>query len=260
MAREVFVAIFDTRGTAEAAKHDLEAAGIPSADIDIRSGDAAAMAETAPAQGSQSGGFWSWLFGSDEYGDEQHYYREHLAAGRAVLSVTADSARYDRIAAILHGHDLVKTGEEHIAEEPTRMARAGARQVGAGETTLPTAKEELEVGKRQAGDTRAFRIRRYIIERPAEAQVALHDETVTVERREPSRTVPGEGAFEEKTVEASETHEEPVVRKVVKPGEEVVVRKKTEERTETVRDTVRESKVDVDRAAAGNKPSRQRRR
>ena len=40
----------------------------------------------------------------------------------------------------------------------------------------------------------------------------------------------------------------------MKAQEEVVVRKEVGERVEKVRDTVRETKVDIDRAAAGDKP------
>ncbi len=252
MAREVFVAVFDTIGDAEAAQRDLEAAGIPAADISIRSGDSARMAEAAPTPGEKEGSFWDWLFGSDT--EDRRYYGEHLAGGRAVLSVTAGSAEYDRVADILHGHDLVK------ADERTTMAPAGPAREDESEAVVPTAKEELEVGKQQVSDTRAYRIRRYVVERPVEAQVSLHEETVSVERRQPTRAVAGEAPLDEKTIEVTETREEPVVRKVVKPGEEVVVHKEAADRTETVRDTVRESKVDVDQAAAGAKPSQQSRK
>jgi stress response protein YsnF len=247
MAREVFVAVFDSIGAAEAAQRDLEAAGIPSRDISLRSGDGDSVAETTTTRRETEGSFWDWLFGSDQE-DDQRYYREHLEGGRTLLSVTAERADEDRIADVLRGHDLVKT------EEQTTMVPAGAALAAEGETVVPTAREELEIGKRQTSDVSAYRIRRYVVERPAEAEVALHEETVVVERREPAAAVPGEAPFEDKTIEVTETREEPVVRKVVKPGEEVVVRKDARDRTEKVRETVRESKVEVDRAAAGDKP------
>ena len=99
-------------------------------------------------------------------------------------------------------------------------------------------------------------MRRYVVEHPAEAQVSLHQERVEVERRAPTAGQTGERPFEESVVEVTETREEPVVRKTVQPGEAVSVRKTAEDRTETVRDTVRESKVEVDKAAAANKPTR----
>jgi stress response protein YsnF len=247
MGREVFVAIFETRASAEQAKRDVEAAGIPSADISIRSDEA----QPGTAIGERPQGFLDWLFGSGSEADKG-YYTEHLARGRAILSITADSAEYGRISQILHGHDLVKT------DERTTMAPAGSIGAAEGETVIPTAKEKLEVGKQQTADTRAYRIRRYVVEHPVEQQVSLHDETVTVERRQPTRARAGERPFEEKYVEVTETREEPVVRKVVTPGEEVAIRKAAQDRTETVRDTVRESKVEVDKAAAADKPSGRR--
>jgi len=248
MGREVFVAIFESRATAEAARRDVETAGIPSDDISIR--DKAPMAGTA---GDRSPGFMDWLFGSAS-DEDQSYYGQHVASGRAVLSVTADSADYERIAQILHGHDLVKS-DERTTMTPA-ASTTGASTTGAAErsTVIPTAKEELEVGKQRTADTRTYRIRRYVLEHPVEQEVALHDETVTVERRRPSQAAAGERPFEERYLEVTESREEPVVRKVVKPGEEVVVSKTAQDRSETVRDTVRESKVEVDKAAAGDKP------
>ena len=79
---------------------------------------------------------------------------------------------------------------------------------------------------------------------------------MTIERRQPSRSgLAGDQPFDDKIVEVTETREEPVVSKEVRAGEEVVVRKEQKDRIETIRDSVRETKVDVDRAAAGSKPS-----
>jgi stress response protein YsnF len=249
MAREVFVAVFDTVGDAERASSELEAAGIAAADIRIRGSGGE---QEAPSRG----GFLAWLFGSDS---ESHgaYYGEHLGSGRAVLSVAAESTDYDRIADILHRHDLKRGSPDGGMAAPGMSAGAQAGEAVAPaeeETVLPTAREELEVGKRRTADARAYRIRRYVVEQPAEQQVSLRDETVTVERRAPAQSAVVDQPFAERYVEVTEIREEPVVRKVVKPGEDVVVRKEARDRTETVRDTVRESKVEVDHAAAGNKP------
>jgi len=249
MTREVFVAIFDSLGAAEAARRDLESAGILSANIRIRSRD---LNEATAAPEREEPGFWSRLFGWGSDEDKQYYRDELEQTGRAVLSVEADSAEYDRIAVILEGHDLVRTGTEHIEAEGPASQSQGTNE---GQTVIPTAREELEVGKRQVSDTRRYRVRRFVVERPAEERVALHDETVTIERRVPSAAATGSGAFEEKQVEVTETREEPVVTKRVVAGEDVIVRKEAKDRVETVHGTVRESRVEVDRAAAGNKPT-----
>lgn len=269
MAQEVFVALFDTLAEAEAAQRDLEGAGIRTADINIRSQDARAAAPAAERH--EGGGFFDWLFGSSAPEADVDRYRTHIESrGGALLSVRADSAEYDRIADILEGHNLTKVDEtqEDVATAPTVMPPPSAelpeapaattppRQAReAGEAVIPTAREELEIGKRRTQDTRHFRVRRYTVERPVEQQVNLHDERVTIERRPPTAAgTTGERPFEDKIVEVTETREEPVVSKVVRPGEEVVVHKEGQERVETVRGTARESKVEIDRAAAGNKP------
>jgi stress response protein YsnF len=84
-----------------------------------------------------------------------------------------------------------------------------------------------------------------------EEQVRLRDERVIVERRPGSGAVANEaGAMQERVFEVTERHEEPVVEKRAREAEEVVVRKEANERVETVRDTVRETKVDVDKETA----------
>jgi uncharacterized protein (TIGR02271 family) len=78
-------------------------------------------------------------------------------------------------------------------------------------------------------------------------QVALREERVNVERRPVDRPVAaGDDAFRERTVEATESAEEAVVAKEARVTEEVVVRKQSEERTQTVSDTVRRTEVEVE--------------
>jgi stress response protein YsnF len=55
-----------------------------------------------------------------------------------------------------------------------------------------------------------------------------------------------EQVFQERTIEAEERGEEAVVSKEARATEEVVVRKQAEQRTETVSDTVRETKVEME--------------
>jgi stress response protein YsnF len=112
--------------------------------------------------------------------------------------------------------------------------------------TLQVVDEELRVGKRQTGGGNV-RVRTYVSERPVEAQVDLRTERVTIDRRPVDREVtPGVGAFQERTIEAVERGEEAVVEKVARVKEEIGLHKDVETRTETVRDTVRETEVEVD--------------
>ena len=56
---------------------------------------------------------------------------------------------------------------------------------------------------------------------------------------------------QDRDIEVVERHEEPVVEKRVTGNEEIVVRKEVVEHPETVRGTVRETKVEVEKEPAG---------
>ncbi len=115
-----------------------------------------------------------------------------------------------------------------------------------GETVIPIVEEELVVGKRQVQSGGA-RIHTYVTERPVEESVTLHEERVTVDRRPVDRAVTdADMAFGEKSFEVTETSEEAVVGKTARVVEEVVVGKTATDRTETVRDTVRRTDVEVE--------------
>lgn len=58
------------------------------------------------------------------------------------------------------------------------------------------------------------------------------------------------GFFRERVIEVAETREEAVVEKDVVVREEVVLRKQTEERVETIRESVRRTEVDVEEMGA----------
>lgn len=119
------------------------------------------------------------------------------------------------------------------------------------ETTLPVIEEEMKVGKRavQSGGVRVYS---RMTEKPVAEQVRLREEHVSVERRPVNREVSSadRGAFKEGTIEMPETSEEAVVSKQARVVEEVVVRKDARERTETVRDTVRRTDVEVEKLGA----------
>lgn len=260
MAQHTIVALYRSRAEAENAGRQLEAIGIPASDIALRSHQPTATISTAEGAEPERGrSFLDWLFGAEPPESDIERYRTHLERDdSAALSIRADERDHDRIADVLEGTDLVGIEGTGEAAEPVvapEAAPSEPRGAAGEERVLPTAREELAVGKRQVADTRNYRIRRYVVERPAEASVALHDERVVVERRAPSGATADGEPFEESEVEVTESREEPVVGKRVVAGEEVVVRKDAEDRVETVRDKVRESRVEVDRAAAGNKPS-----
>jgi uncharacterized protein (TIGR02271 family) len=124
----------------------------------------------------------------------------------------------------------------------------GAITTGAStnEERIPIVEEQLRVGKREA-DRGRVRVRSYIVETPVSESVTLRDEHVQVERR--SVDLPLSAAddpFRERVIEAVEHAEEAVVSKEARVTEELVIRKETGERTETVSDTVRHTEVEVE--------------
>jgi len=125
------------------------------------------------------------------------------------------------------------------------------------EEAIPIAEESLRIGKRMAHGGRV-RVRSYVVETPVEEEVRLREERVRVERRPADRPATGSEAelFRDRVIEAEESSEEAVVQKDVRVTGEVVVNKDATERTETIRDTVRRTEVDVDKDQAANDPTR----
>ena len=116
---------------------------------------------------------------------------------------------------------------------------------------IPVVEEELRVGKREV-DSGGVRVSQRVEERPVEQQVTLRDETVEVARVPVDRPVdpatvsnPDE-AFIPITIEMRERDEVPVVERQARVVEEVVIDKDVEQRSETIRDTVRRTDVDVE--------------
>jgi uncharacterized protein (TIGR02271 family) len=117
--------------------------------------------------------------------------------------------------------------------------------------TMRLAEEQLNVGKRMF-ETGTTRIRRFVTERPVEAQVSLHEEHAEVVRK--AITDPNYVAdidWSDKAYEMTETAEEAVVSKTAHVVEEVSLRKTGTDRVETVRDTVRRQQVEVEKTDAG---------
>ena len=104
----------------------------------------------------------------------------------------------------------------------------------------------------QRGGVRVFS---HVTERPVEETVQLHEEHVNVERHAVNRPVTAaDAAFKEESFELRETAEEAVIAKQARVVEEVVVGKTATDRTETVRDTVRRTDVEVEQLNTQHTP------
>ena len=268
MSYQTLVALYATAAAASSAAGDLETAGIPRRDIDLRSRDAGGTTAsmTTTLESRQEGtGFWNWLLGGDRPQHEAAAYSDALERGGTAVSVRVEEARADEVIAIMEGHDPVDIdaiADTTVAAPSTTGAMAAGTAASGlaspraedGDAPLQVVEEQLRVGKREVAGGRV-RVRSYVVERPVEEQVELRQERVTIERRPVNRELrPGDAAFQEQTIEAVERGEEAVVSKTARVVEEVGLRKDVEQEKQVLRDTVRRQEVEVedDRTTRGD--------
>jgi uncharacterized protein (TIGR02271 family) len=112
---------------------------------------------------------------------------------------------------------------------------------------IPIIEENIEVGKKTV-QTGGVRLKSRIVEKPVEEDLRLRTERVYVERNPVDRpaTDTDFDNFKEGETEITEHSEVPVVNKEARVVEEISLNKDVDERTETVRDTVRKTEVDVE--------------
>lgn len=255
------VALYDSLGDAAQVRRELEAAGIPSRDISISDNTGQGIAGTQATrvedgrEERRGGGLLDWLFGVPD--DDVTEYRRGLERGNTLVSVVVAEPQVDAVENILSRYGPIDIDEDRsdLATETAAATQMPAAEAGREETvSVPVVEEELEVGKRTV-ERGGVRVRRYVVERPVEAEVQLRDETIDVERRPATGAEPaGEGAFKEQTFDVRERDEEAVVAKTPRVKEEVVVRKDVQEKTATVRDKVRRAEVEVEGAGTGASP------
>jgi uncharacterized protein (TIGR02271 family) len=178
------------------------------------------------ATGGATGGVIGALVGSGIPEEHAKVYEEGVKSGGIYMGVNP------------------RTDEDAEYFERNWTETRGER-VYRGETAIPVVEEELKVGKREV-ERGGVRVESRVEEVPVEQQVRLKEEHVHVERRAVDRPVgAGDEAFREGSFEVTERAEEAVVAKEARVVEEVVVNKEVGERTETVRDTLRRTDVDV---------------
>jgi uncharacterized protein (TIGR02271 family) len=173
------------------------------------------------------------------------FYQEGVKRGGTLVVVEAASAKAQQAATILRKYKMVDV-DARLAEYRTAGADVALRDYGDEDLVLPVVEEQINVAKR---DVERGRMRVYtrVTERPVEEQVTLREERVNVERRPVDRAVTAaDTLFKEQSFEVKATGEEAVVQKTSRVIEEVVVGKEMTERTETIRDSVRRTDVEVD--------------
>jgi uncharacterized protein (TIGR02271 family) len=256
MQGQCLVAVYNSRNDAEQAYRAVLGSGVPK--DHVRLSDQQPPQVPSPGGGgarTDGGSIWDWLFGSEVPEGDRRRYEGHMASGGTVLSVLVDAPSMgdiDRVGGLLQEYNPVEMHDESIegSTSPesvgsgTARGQAGYAAQGAErEQVIPLPEEELKVGKRATESVK--HIRTYVVEEPVEKDVQLRDERTVIERRPAAGAAPGQPM--EREYEVREVHEEPIVQKDVRAGEELVVRKETTERTERVADTVKKTKADIDK-------------
>ena len=111
--------------------------------------------------------------------------------------------------------------------------------------SIPVIKEELQVGKEEV-QTGGIRLRSRMIETPVEKDITLREETVRVNRIPVDRPA-SDSDLREGSIEMNETTEVPVVSKEARIVEEVSLKKEVSEKEQTIRDTVKETQIDMEK-------------
>ncbi len=243
---------------------------------------------TGAGVGAAAGGLLGSLTGAGISEADAQTYQEGVNSGGTLVTVRADDAQaahVEQVMGMTTGYaqtattgvtgagmatgamagTMRETTATRDASMGAGMTGTGTGMTGAATTAMNTApvandgtikvmKEDLVVGKREA-EAGGVRVTSHVVETPVQEQVTLHEERVSVERRPVNERVSGTEAFRDQTIEARATAEEAVVGKDVRVVEEIGIKKEVADRVETVRDTVRETKVDVQDTAATARPA-----
>jgi uncharacterized protein (TIGR02271 family) len=239
---QTVIGIFDSANEAQQAVKELVSNGFMRDQIDVSSSKAIhTPTNLANVQNNDThSNFFSSLF---DDGQEANTYAQRARQG-SVVTVHAQSGEQAQEAArILDGYGAVDVNEQ---ANRNRTSTGSASSMDAA-TSLPVIEEELQVGKRVV-ETGGVRLRSRIIERPVEEHLRLREEHVHVERHNVDRPASESdfAAFKEGVIELTEHAEVPVVNKQMQVVEEVSLNKEVEERTETIKNTLRSTDVEIE--------------
>jgi uncharacterized protein (TIGR02271 family) len=289
--QHTIAAVFDKQSQAQHARDDLVASGFSPNDIRLSQNetpDQTGQATTSRSHDDDSFGsgirsFFAEIFGSSSR-DDAELYSEAVLHGNYVLTVNVpDDDLVDRATDVLDRYDPVDIDEQasnwksggwaaaesmrsdtttgqYAGQQPytdqefadKQSMRQTERQAGSESKAIPVIQEELKIGKRevQRGGVRVYQ---RVVDTPVQENVNLREERVTVERHAVDQPASAAdlSALKEQSFEVRETAEEPVIEKVARVVEEVVVGKEVQQRQEQVSDTVRSTQVEIEQLSPG---------
>jgi uncharacterized protein (TIGR02271 family) len=213
------------------------------------------------------------MFGDDVYEHEAAVYHQTVERGGVVVSARVLDSEVAHAIAILDLHRPVDVHDravtsgiapaahvETVEKKIDAVPLAAVQQVAvspklaqAHDGVLRLAEEQLEVGKKLV-ETGRTRIRRYVTEREASADVTLHAEHAEVLRKaisDPKYVAEIDWADGE--IEVIETAEHALANKTARIVEEVSLKKIGTDHVETVKDKIRRQQVEIERVGSDGK-------
>jgi uncharacterized protein (TIGR02271 family) len=163
-----------------------------------------------------------------------------LSVGKDELDTIGTNERPEMLSETSPVHD-------DMSSEPMPQAASSSSTLDSDTQTIQVHEEELQAQKtaRSAGDVN---ITKDVVEETKTIEVPVMREEVRVERRAASDTTPSDQstAFDGDTITIPVMEEQVEVNKVARAVEEIEVSKVQTQDTETVSDTVRKERVDID--------------
>ncbi len=211
-----------------------------------------AAALVGAGAGGLAGGLVGALIGYGIPEEHAEVYEEGIKSGGIFIRANpknADDAAYIENKWKACGGERIYSNADQITTTTAtaKTAAAGRTTTDKDGITIPVIEEELQVGKRTVG-AGGVRVETEIEEKDVAKSVNLREENINVERHAVNRPVTdadihniGKGEIKIPVVK-----EVPVVAKEARVVEEIVIDKDVSERTETVRDKVRRTDVDVE--------------
>jgi uncharacterized protein (TIGR02271 family) len=273
MKYQTVVAVYDTPAHAQSAANALRMGGFSDADISLFDNTRLSAGKAAIAGGAKKPGFWATLFGKELYEHEATVYGQTVERGGVVVSARVIDTEVAHAAAILDLHHPVDVQDRAVTSGIAPLAHVDAvekridfvplaakqtvavtpKLVEAHEEVLRLAEEQLQVGKKMI-ETGRTRVRRFVTEREATADVTLHEEHAELLRRainDPRSVDAIDWADSE--IEVVETAEHALVNKTARIVEEVALKKVGLDHVETVKDKLRRQQVEIEQVDAAGK-------
>lgn len=157
---------------------------------------------------------------------------------------------------VIHDNAVIYHGTDTTHAEGSSGAAAHVQHEDTSgevveEEVVPVVEEKVTIGKRMSDHGRDINVRSRVVSDTVDEDVALRDESVSVEKRAVNEHISSADADalldqDDSDVSMTERHEEVVVNKDAVKTDEVVVKKTADDKVKHVSEEVRKTKVDVD--------------